>query len=172
METNSVAFFRSQHYPDLVNKPIVAAWKVKNPQNVGSLMRLVDNIGGDSLVILDDENPKRESSIKKTAGMSYKNIQLKWMSSKEFITSLPLKYRLVAIETDEQSTNLFATKLPDHVAFILGSEIHGLPTELIKQCAQSVHIPMTGKCKSMNISHALAVGLFEWQRQQLFRPHD
>jgi TrmH family RNA methyltransferase len=27
---------------------------------------------------------------------------------------------------------------------------------------------MTGKCKSMNVSHALSVALFEWQRQMLF----
>ncbi|MGQ7867885.1 TrmH family RNA methyltransferase [Sunxiuqinia sp. sy24] len=168
METNSVAFFQSQHYPEPAHKPIVAALKVKNPQNVGSLMRLVDNVGGDTLYLLDDENPKRESSIKKTAGLSYKNVKLVAVSSEVFFQSIPKDYALVAIETNEESTNVFTTKLPDKIAFLLGSEMHGLPEKHIARCALSVHIPMTGRCKSMNISHALSVTLFEWLRQQLF----
>lgn len=168
METNSVAFFQTQDYPELTQKPIVAAWKVKNPQNVGSLMRLVDNAGGDTLILLDDENSKRESSIRKTAGLSFKNVKLVFLSSEDFFQTIPADCQVVAIETSDESTNIFEIQLPDNVAFLLGSEMHGLPENLILKCNQSVHIPMTGKCKSMNISHALAVGLFEWQRQQLF----
>jgi TrmH family RNA methyltransferase len=168
METNSVAFFQSQHYPELPAKPLVAAWKVKNPGNVGSLMRLVDNVGGDTLYLLDDENPKRESSIKKTAGLSFKNVRLVVTSSTEFFQTIPEDYTLVAIETNENSRNIFTTELPAKVVFLLGSEMHGLTAELIARCQQSVHIPMTGSCKSMNISHALSVALFEWLRQQVF----
>ncbi len=168
METNSVAFFQSQNYAELPAKPLVAAWKVKNPENVGSLIRLVDNVGGDTLYLLDDENPKRESSIKKTAGLSFKNVRLVVTSFNEFLQSIPYDYMLVGIETSENSTNLFTTQLPAKVAFLLGSEMHGLSDDLIARCKQSVHIPMTGRCKSMNISHALSVVLFEWVHQQLF----
>lgn len=168
METNSVAFFQSQQIPKLPAKPLVAAWQVKNPQNVGSLMRLVDNVGGDELILLDDENDKREASVKKTAGLSYKNVSLRYQDSGDFFACIPDGYTVVAIETSETSVNLFQTKLPQKVVFLLGSEMHGLPPTLLAQCPVSVYIPMTGKCKSMNISHALAVALFEWQRQQLF----
>lgn len=169
METNSVAFFQSQSYPDLPCNPIVAAYQVKNPQNVGSLMRLIDNIGGDTLVLLDDENAKRASLIKKTAGLSFNNVQLLRMTSTGFFQSILPGYTVFAVETSEESSNIFATALPERPVFLLGSEMHGLPVELIAQCDHSIHIPMTGKCKSMNISHALTVVLFEWQRQQLFR---
>ena len=168
METNSVAFFQSQNYPELPANPLVAAWKVKNPENVGSLMRLVDNVGGDTLYLLDDENPKRESSIKKTAGLSFKNVRLVVTSSEIFFQSIPDGYALFAVETSENSTNLFTTQLPGKVAFLLGSEMHGLSDDLIARCERSIHIPMTGPCKSMNISHALSAVLFEWLRQQLF----
>jgi tRNA G18 (ribose-2'-O)-methylase SpoU len=168
METNSVAFFRSQNYPELPAKPLVAAWRVKNPQNVGSLVRLVDNVGGDTLYLLDDDNPKRESSIKKTAGLSFKNVRLIVTSSDKFFHSIPDGYAVFAVETDQNSENIFTTQFPDKVAFLLGSEMHGLSPDLIARCQQSIHIPMTGSCKSMNISHALSVVLFEWVRQQLF----
>lgn len=168
METNSVAFFGTNSTPTLANKPLVAAWKVKNPQNVGSLMRLVDNVGGDELILLDDENPKREASIKKTAGMSFAHIKLSYLDSETFFKSIPAGYKVCVIETSEGATNLFQTSLPDKIVFLLGSEVHGLPPELIRKADQAVFIPMTGLCKSMNIAQAAAVSLFEWQRQQLF----
>lgn len=168
METNSVAFFSTETPPNLPVKPIVAAWKVKNPQNVGSLMRLVDNLGGEKLILLDDENDKREAAIRKTAGLSFKNVQLCYQSSDIFFEEIPEGYSVCAIETAEGATNLFETQLPDKIVFLLGSEVRGLNDDLLQRCSRAVYIPMTGKCKSMNISHALAVCLFEWQRQQLF----
>lgn len=168
METNSVAFFQSENYPNIPEKPIIAAWQIQNPGNIGSLMRLADNLGADQLFILDNEIEKRESSIKKTAGLSFKNIKLLFISFKEFMELIPEEYALTAIETSSNSTNIYKTKLPKKIAFLLGNEKHGLPEDILTQCKQSIHIPMTGKCKSMNVSHALSVCLFEWQRQQLF----
>jgi len=168
METNSIAFFQNQEVPNLPFKPIVAAWKVKNPQNVGSLMRLVDNLGADELILLDDENDKREASIKKTAGLSFKNVRLSYLTSEEFFQTIPENYRVCAVETSDGATNIFETKLPERIVFVVGSETRGLAGDVLERCQQAVYIPMTGKCKSMNISHALAVCLFEWQRQQLF----
>ncbi len=169
METNSVVFFQSQNYPELPSKPIVAAWKVKNPENVGSLIRLIDNAGGDTLYLLDDENPKREASVKKTAGLSYAHVAVKYLSGDDFFEAIPQGYSVCAIETSEESQNIFSAELPQRVVFLLGSETHGLPPSLLKRCDRVVHIPMTGLCKSMNISHALSVALFEWVRQQLFQ---
>lgn len=166
--TQSVAFFNEKELHTPKFPPLVAAWQVKNPENVGSLMRLVDNLGGHQLILLDDENNKREASIKKTAGLSYQHVELSYQSSADFLRHIPKQYALCAVETATGATNIFQTKLPSRVAFLLGSERKGLPEELLHQVDLSVYIPMTGKCKSMNISQALAVSLFEWQRQQFF----
>lgn len=168
METNSVVFFQKNECPEIQPKPIVAAWKIKNPQNVGNLIRLVDNAGGDELFLLDDENPKRESSIRKTAGLSYSHIKVNSVSSEEFWNMLPEGYIICALETSEGAENLYQTRLPQKVAFLIGSEAHGLPENLLKKCDKRIFIPATGKCKSFNVSHALAIGLFEWVRQKLF----
>ncbi len=168
VETNSVIFFRSEDYPDLPSKPIVAAWKIRNPENIGSLIRVLDNIGGAELFLLDDENPKRESLIKKTAGLSYVHVKLHYVSAEWFFQNLPDGYLVCAVETSTGSGNIFHAELPQKIIFLLGSEIPGLSPSLLEKCDQVVHIPMTGPCKSMNISHALAVSLFEWLRQQLF----
>lgn len=168
VETNSVTFFRSEAYPDLPSQPVVAAWKVKNPENIGSLIRVLDNIGGTELFLLDDENPKRESQIRSTAGLSYNHVRVSRVSGEWFFQNLPKGYSVCAIETSTGSENLFRAELPEKIIFLLGSEIHGLPQSFLEKCRQVVHIPMTGRCKSMNISHALAVTLFEWLRKRLF----
>ncbi len=170
METNSVVFFNSIDYPAIKFKPVIAAWGITNPANIGSLIRLADNIGSDEVFILGDQFTFRQSSVKYTAGQSFNTVKLSLITAEEFFDKRPDDYQLVAIETSEQSQNIFTTLLPEKVIFLLGSEKNGLPEDILLRCNLAVHIPMTGACKSMNVSHALAVGLFEWQRQQLFYP--
>ena len=170
MGTNSVAFFNDQKYPELHFRPIIAAWQIINPENIGNLIRLADNVGALEVFILGEDFNLRMSSIKKTAGLSFDHIRLTFIAPEQFFKQLDSDYQLVAIETSQKSTNIFATKLPEKIAFILGNERNGLPEDILNKCRLQVHIPMTGKCKSMNVSHALSVTLFEWQRQMLFLP--
>ena len=168
METNSVDFFNRQQYPELKIKPIVAAWQIINPENIGSLIRIADNVGAEEVFILGDNFNLRAASIKKTAGLSFANIKLTFIDVDAFFEQLPAGKQIVAIETSDNSLNIFQTSLPNDIVLLVGNERRGLPDELLAKCALSVHIPMTGRCKSMNVSHALAVALFEWQRQMLF----
>lgn len=168
METNSIVFFNSLDYPKLPHRPIIAAWQIINPENIGNMIRLADNIGAKEVFILGNDFQLRMSSIKKTAGLSYNNIKLSFITPEDFFTTLHPDYQLVAIETSEDSTNIYTESLPEKIVFLLGNERRGLPDEILQRCKQKVHIPMTGECKSMNVSHALSVALFEWQRQILF----
>lgn len=168
METNSVVFFNSQKYPELTDKPIIAAWQIINPENIGNLIRLADNVGAVEVFILGEDFQLRMSSIKKTAGLSFNHVKLTFITSEDFFSRISPDYQVIAVETCEGSTNIYIEKLPAKIAFILGNERNGLPDVILEKCSQKVHIPMTGKCKSMNVSHALAIALFEWQRQMLF----
>lgn len=168
METSSIAFFDDQKYTELLGKPVIAAWQIINPENIGNMIRLADNVGAEEVFILGTDFQLRMSSIRKTAGLSFNNIRLTFISPEDFFDQLNSDLQLVAIETSEDSTNIFNTNLPEKIVFLLGNERNGLPDEILQKCALKVHIPMTGKCKSMNVSHALSVALFEWQRQMLF----
>jgi TrmH family RNA methyltransferase len=168
METNSVVFFTEKHYPEPLHKPVIAAWQIINPENIGNLIRLADNVGATHVYILGEDFQLRMSSIKKTAGLSFDHVTLIFISPERFFDGINSEYQLVAIETSEKSTNIFVTPLPEKIVLMLGNERNGLPEEILEKCHLHVHIPMTGKCKSMNVSHALSVALFEWQRQVLF----
>jgi len=168
METNSVVFFTEKHYPAPLHRPIIAAWQIINPENIGNLIRLADNVGATHVYILGEDFQLRMSAIKRTAGLSFANVKLNFISPEQFFGEMDPEYQLVAIETSEKSTNIFATQLPEKIILLLGNERNGLPEKILEKCQFQIHIPMTGKCKSMNVSHALSVALFEWQRQVLF----
>lgn len=168
METNSIVFFNQHEYKELPVKPVIAAWQIINPENIGNLIRLADNSGAAEVFILGTNFQHRLSSIKKTAGLSFSNIRLTFIGPEDFFAQINPEFQLVAIETSEDSGNIFTTDLPEKIIFLLGNERNGLPDELLDKCSVKVHIPMLGKCKSMNVSHALSVALFEWQRQMLF----
>jgi len=168
METNSNAFFNDRIYPELTAKSVIAAWHIINPENIGNMIRLADNIGAEDVFILGTDFQLRMSSVKKTAGLSFNNVRLTFISPEDFFNQLSPDVQLVAIETSEDSSNIFTTELPERIIILVGNERNGLPDEILRKCSLKVHIPMTGKCKSMNVSHALSVALFEWQRQMLF----
>jgi len=54
----------------------------------------------------------------------------------------------------------------DNVYLLFGKETAGLPEELlIKHPERCVRIPMLGPCRSLNLSNAAAIGLYEVLRQ-------
>lgn len=169
MKTNSVSFFNKQEVKTVPEnaKIILAAWKVKNPSNLGKIIRLGHNLGADNILFINDEPAYRESKIKKTAGFSYDQANWEIISKEAFISIINInENQLVVLETCGGAQNIYHEKLPQKMILLAGSESYGLPAEIISMSKQRVYIPMPGGCKSMNISQALSVAAFEWYRQQ------
>jgi len=168
MNTNSVKFFQEKQVEPLpVNcELILAAWEIKNPANMGQIIRLAHNAGAKKVYFINNNPVFRESKIKKTAGFSFDQMNWEILSEEEFFAGIEEDKQLVVLETCSGSENIFETKLPEKIIILAGSESHGLPPEIIQKSKKKIFIPMPGGCKSMNISHALAVASFEWYRQQ------
>jgi tRNA G18 (ribose-2'-O)-methylase SpoU len=49
----------------------------------------------------------------------------------------------------------------------VGNEKKGIDIDFVEECETIVHIPLTGNCTSLNVSHAAAVAAFEWLRQKM-----
>ncbi|PIE88085.1 MAG: hypothetical protein CSA04_03670 [Bacteroidetes bacterium] len=72
----------------------------------------------------------------------------------------------MAVETATHAVDITRVALPSRCAILVGGESWGMPEEVLRQCDMAVYIPMPGSNKSMNVSHALGTGLYEWFRQQ------
>ncbi|MFW5823255.1 MAG: TrmH family RNA methyltransferase [Tangfeifania sp.] len=170
MNTNSVKFFNEQEVKTVPGnaKIILAAWEVKNPSNLGKIIRLGHNLNAEKILLINDKPTYRESKIKKTAGFSFEQANWEILSKESFNSIIKSdEYELVVLETCQGAKNIYHEKLPEKMVLLAGSESHGLPPDIINRSKKKVYIPMPGGCKSMNISQALSVAGFEWYRQQI-----
>ena len=152
-----------QHIPH----PIVVADHLMTPDNMGAMIRIADNIGATEMVFLGDESRHSLGKIRRAAASSRGNINWYFTEETDLHKIVPKGKTIIAIETADNATCIYNTELPENVAFIVGSESQGLSEDLLRQCDMVVYIPVPGPTRSLNVSHAAAVALFEWQRQML-----
>ena len=145
--------------------PIVIADHLMTPDNIGAMIRLADNIGASEICFLGKEDEHRLGKVRRAAASSRDNIRWYFSEESDLRKIVPEGKKIVAIETSDNATCIYDTPLPEDVAFIVGSERNGLSDELLAQCDMVVYIPVPGPTRSLNVSHAAAVALFEWQRQ-------
>lgn len=150
-----------QHIP----RPVLLADHLLTPDNIGAMIRLADNIGATEICFLGREEEHKLGKVRRAAASSRDNIRWYFSEETDLRKVVPANKKIVAIETADNATCIYDTELPEDVAFIVGSESHGLSDALLAQCDQVVYIPVPGPTRSLNVSHAAAVALFEWQRQ-------
>ncbi|WP_430809428.1 MULTISPECIES: TrmH family RNA methyltransferase [unclassified Carboxylicivirga] len=165
-ETHSKYFFDGRHQCELGegSDVIIVTDDFSTPENIGSIIRLAANVNASQVMVVGSEGC-RQSKVKKTAGAALGHVQVSWLGQEDL--RLPEGYDLVALETVEGANDLFATDLPSRMALVLGNEKYGISSRLLAQCKRAVYVPMPGAIKSMNVSHAASVCLFEWLRRQL-----
>ena len=170
MNNNSVDFFKENKFtlPEGSLHPILVAWKLRTPQNYGNLLRLADNLGCYKVLFVKSTGEVCDRKIKKTARQSWDQIDFEFIGEEEIHQKIPSNYQWVALETAENAKNIFTSALPNNLALIVGNEKGGIPENIINHCQSVVFIPLTGECTSLNVTHATAIALFEWLRQQLF----
>ncbi|MDK2841233.1 MAG: hypothetical protein PWQ17_738 [Anaerophaga sp.] len=163
-------FFATKHYQPFPEEmaPIIIAWHLQTPENAGHLLRLAANVGCRLvLFVKNEEEPAfKTAKMKYVAGQALKNITWRYCLPREVEQLVPADYTFTALETSPESFNMFSVRLPEKMALMVGSERSGIPSGVRFSDQQNVHIPMHGAVKSMNVSHAASVCLFEWVRQR------
>lgn len=146
------------------NKLSVLLFQPQIPPNTGNIIRLCANAGSSLHLIeplgfpLDDEKLKRSGLdyheyVKVT---THKN----WHSCKNYFKNR----RIIVIETDgEINYDKISYRVDDVLLF--GSETKGLPREIIDEVPIRIRIPMANNQRSINLSNAVAIVLFEAWRQ-------
>lgn len=170
MYIKSNQLFEESHPESLYNsipRPIILADNLLTPDNMGSMIRLSDNIGASEMIFLGVEPTHSLSRVRKCAASSKDNIKWYFTEENDLGKLIPSNKNIVAIETATNATNIYETELPADAAFIVGNESHGIREEILNQCDMVVYIPIPGPTRSLNVSHAASVALFEWYRQQI-----
>ncbi|MBU3913911.1 hypothetical protein KKA14_00065 [bacterium] len=140
----------------------VALDNLRSAFNVGSIFRLIDAVGFES-VIIGGKTPGKENNQVRKAAMG----ATKWIPEEksENLTASLNRYKtddyvITGIETVAGSESYLEFPWPKKSIVVLGNEEYGLSRDVIKTCDQFVHLPMIGKKNSVNVANAFAVIAF------------
>jgi len=164
---NSVEFFNQKNFSQKKEEHslILAAYELKTPDNAGSIIRLAGNLGVKEVFFIHENFEMRPRKMTRVAHSSLGHVNFHIVSEQEFWDKIEESYEVIALETTEKSHNLFQYSFPKKCVLLCGNERFGISNEMIQKCKDSVFIPNPGKTRSMNVSHALTLGAFEWARQ-------
>ena len=169
MNTNSHKLFKDMQLHETyekVYKPIIIADQIRTPENMGSILRLAGNIGaGKTLFVSDVAHTFKNYKISKTASGAANKVDWKIIKKEDLTNYLPEDYNIVALETTIDAEDICQFQFPEKIAFIIGNEVAGISEDLLNLAHHKVLIPIPGPISSLNVSHALAIALFEWLRQ-------
>jgi len=153
-----------------VTGPTIIADNLRTPANIASIFRLADAVAAQQIFFLRDDKSNGDGALehnKTIQKLSRHTTAIKtcYYSRDEFLSVYQSQSPLIAIELTDKASNVFATRLPARCSFVIGSERYGISDEILSHCDSAVCVPMFGNNGSMNVSHALAICLYEWHRQ-------
>lgn len=143
---------------------IVMLDDIRDPGNLGTILRLCDWFGIEQLVCsnetVDIYNPK---VIQATMG-SISRVQTNYIDLNTFLktTSLPV------FGTFMDGNTIYKEKLPQNGIIIFGNEANGISPEIEKAIQHRISIPRFGsiqKTESLNVATATAIVLSEFRRE-------
>ena len=140
---------------------------VGNPGNLGSIIRTVDAIGGNGIVIVGDStDPQHPAAVKASMGTLF-TVPVVYAKTLEDLFGWCLMDDVRLVTTSVRAEHLIwdvRFELPS--LFLFGSEAVGLPQEVIHRGDLSVRLPMEGAASSLNLAVAAGVVLYEVERQR------
>jgi 23S rRNA (guanosine2251-2'-O)-methyltransferase len=146
---------------------IVVLDGVEDPHNLGAILRTADAAGADGVVIPERRAVGVTATVAKaSAGASEHLPMAKVTNIARTLEELKGK-NLWIVGLDERGTQTYDTlDYNMDCAIVLGSEGKGLHDLVAKKCDFLVSIPTLGKVRSLNVSVAGGVVLYEIVRQR------
>ena len=142
---------------------IVALDTIRDPGNLGTILRLCDWFGIHQIVCsketVDVYNPK---VVQATMG-SISRVNISYLDLKDYISST----KLPVFGTFMDGENIYKSILPQNGVIVMGNEANGISKEIEAIVSQRLSIPRFGSVQlteSLNVATATAIILSEFKR--------
>ncbi len=141
---------------------------VTDPHNLGACLRSADAAGCCGVIVPSDRSASLSSVAAKAASGALARLPVVYVNNLvRAIKQMQKRGFFIYGLAGEGEASLFQTNLLGKTGLVLGSEDKGLRRLVRNTCDVLVHIPMSGKVESLNVSVATGVALFEAVRQRL-----
>lgn len=154
----------SKRQPDLT----VVLENVFDPHNISAVMRTCDAVGVQEVFILNNRIPRH-----KKWGARSSSSAAKWLTVYQFedpeacFSALRNKYsRILTTHLSSDAVSLHEIDMTEPIALVFGNEHSGVSDDIRAMADGNFIIPQVGIIRSLNISVACAVTLYEAFRQK------
>lgn len=135
--------------------PILALDGIRDPGNLGTIMRIADWYGMNQLLLSEDctdaFNPK---TLQASMG-SFLRIQCHYGN----LPAMLKEAQLPVYGCTLNGTNIRTMRFPERYVVVIGSESHGISHEVMAQVEEAITIPRFGHAESLNAAIATALVL-------------
>jgi tRNA (guanosine-2'-O-)-methyltransferase len=141
---------------------------VQDPHNIAAVMRTCDAVGVQDLFVLNNTIPKHRKFAKSSSASA-----LGWLTVRQYTDTeacmaavRQLCDKIYATHLGVESHSLYDMDLTGRIALVFGNEREGVTEDCLKHCDGNFIIPQMGMVRSLNISVACAITLYEAMRQR------
>ena len=139
----------------------IALQSIREPRNIGAILRVSDAVGADGIILLDDSaDPYSPLAVRASTGAVFSQglIRSSFAALKNWLKVHNCPCIGTSPEADTEYTDL---TYPRPMVLLMGSERAGLSAEQKSICDALVRIPMAGRVKSLNVAVATGILLYE-----------
>jgi tRNA (guanosine-2'-O-)-methyltransferase len=155
------------------NDITVVLENVFDPHNISAVMRTCDAVGVQEVYVLNTKIPRHKKWGAKSSSSAAKWLTVyQFENAVECFSELRKKYsKILTTHLSSDAVNLYQIDLTRSVALIFGNEHSGVSEEIRNLADGNFIIPQSGIIRSLNISVACAVTLYEAFRQKILAGH-
>jgi tRNA (cytidine/uridine-2'-O-)-methyltransferase len=150
----------------------IILYQPEKPSNTGNIMRTAMATGSMLHIIGPLTYPLNDASLKR-AGLDYQEkLQWRYYDSLETFLKVYPKAALICISryAEKVHSDYNFSRVEEDYFLMFGSESSGLPDEIkLNPMNSLLRIPMVITARSLNLSNAVAIVIFEVLRQQKYR---
>jgi tRNA (guanosine-2'-O-)-methyltransferase len=159
----------NKRQPDLT----VVLENVQDPHNISAVMRTCDAVGIQEIYVLNNRIPRHKKWGAKSSSSAAKWLTIHQFSDvAECMAALRAKYdKIFTTHLAADAVSLYGIDFTGSVALVFGNEHGGLSEEIRALADGNFIIPQMGIIRSLNISVACAVSIYEALRQKTAAGH-
>jgi 23S rRNA (guanosine2251-2'-O)-methyltransferase len=140
--------------------------RIQDPQNLGAIIRTSEAAGVSGIIISKKGSARITETVHRVSMGGSLHIPILKQSLYPVLKTLKQEgIRIISLDPSG-STYYFEEDLTDPIALIIGGEDKGVSPSLLNKSDEIIRIPMLGKIKTLNVSVATAIVLYERIRQK------
>ncbi len=146
---------------------------VMDPHNISAVMRTCDAVGIQDLYILNTKIPRHKKWGPKSSSSAAKWLTIhNYEDVESCFRDLRKQYQtILTTHLSDDARSVYEIDFTGSVALVFGNEHEGVSAEIRQMADGNFIIPQMGMIKSLNISVACAVSIYEAFRQKNLAGH-